>query len=336
MNNLFFLLRPDIAFIFVWSICLFLAANISFYNLDTLNFNSPVLIFISLISLQYLILFNVLKRFFKINKNPLLFSLRERKYQNSKSILKIANLLFYIWLIILAIKIFIFGGVPILSRLFSDGDINYTNFYLPTLGGCEQIIRIMGNSLYVIYFINLDKKFKNFFNFQFFLFIFFLSSPLVIELSRGNQIFLIITTFAVMISFLKFKTKNELVKYICFFILTISICLIIFGFFALTRNQASYEETQNMINSLDSSSPIIRVFLQSKFAFLFIKIFWYLTAPILNINLQMQSYPDFNFSLDFLSTIFPTLIRGYFFSKDFGDLIMGEFFNTFGFFTKFF
>ena len=131
-----------------------------------------------------------------------------------------------------------------------------------------------------------------------------------------------------MISFLKFKTKNELVKYICFFILTISICLIIFGFFALTRNQASYEETQNMINSLDSSSPIIRVFLQSKFAFLFIKIFWYLTAPILNINLQMQSYPDFNFSLDFLSTIFPTLIRGYFFSKDFGDLIMGEFFNT--------
>ena len=173
MNNLFFLLRPDIAFIFVWSICLFLAANISFYNLDTLNFNSPVLIFISLISLQYLILFNVLKRFFKINKNPLLFSLRERKYQNSKSILKIANLLFYIWLIILAIKIFIFGGVPILSRLFSDGDINYTNFYLPTLGGCEQIIRIMGNSLYVIYFINLDKKFKNFFNFQFFFLFYF-------------------------------------------------------------------------------------------------------------------------------------------------------------------
>ena len=153
MNNLFFLIRPDIVFIFIWSICLFLAFNISFYDLDTLNLNSPVVIFISLISFQYLILFNVLKRFFKINKIPLLFSLRKRKFENSKRILKIANLLFYIWLIFLAIKIYIFGGVPILSRLFNDGSVNYTNFYLPTLGGCEQIIRILGNSFYVVYFL---------------------------------------------------------------------------------------------------------------------------------------------------------------------------------------
>ena len=277
-----------------------------------------------------------LKRFFKINKTPLFFSLRKRTNQNSKYILKIANLLFYIWLILLAIKIYIFGGMPILSRLFGDGAINYLNFYFPTLGGCEQIIRILGNSLYVVYFINLDKKFKNFFNFHFLSFLFFLSSPLLIELSRGNQIFLMLTIFAVIISFLKFKTKNELVKFLCFFIFSILISVIILGFFGLTRFQASYEETTNMILNIDSNSPIIRSILQTKFAYLFIKIIWYFTAPILNINLQMQSYPNFNFSPDVLSSIFPTVIRSYFFNNDYGDLVMGEFFNTSGFLQSFF
>lgn len=338
MISLFNFIRPDLVFISVWFFSLFLALNFTYFGLPTLKLDSPIVIYSIFISLQYITIFQTLKNFLKIPKSPNhnLMKIKYNKYQQ-RNLSKLAYLFFAFWALVFFITTIIRGGFPLINIYFGNGEIIYTNFDLPTIAGLANLSRILGCSLFGIYFlrefiffrkINITPKLI------FFLFILF--SPLIISLSRGNQSLLLLVFFGTLLSFSEVKFKLKKIIQISFaFILILIIFIFSFTAFQFLRI-GNYELLMDNFGDLDLyikglgfESNIKQLDFLTKgitglVSFSFVN---YFSGPINNINLKMVQAPDFNFTFDFLNQIFPTFIRSIVTEKDYGSLLI-DIYNT--------
>ena len=337
MLNIFNFIRPDFGFSIIWIICLCCASIFSFRAIEPLNFYSPIWIYSIYIIFQYSFIYYLLKYFFNLSKLPKNIKINIKQKSLNFKVLKIANYNFLIWFGIFIFTFLIRGNIPLFSRLFGDSQINYTNFYLPTIAGFASIIRIFGSCLYLIYIINNFKDYKNKeFITVFMKFIFIFLSPLILEVSRGNQIFLTIIVFITCCSFLDNQiSRKNFYKFIIFIFSSFFFLILIYSLMGIFRYQ-NYGDFQDMLSEtylrsrvFSSKFSYLDFLTKGKIGLITYQITLYLSGGVININSQMQNYSDLNLNFNIFAGIFPTLIRNLFFnSNSYGDLIMGEYFNV--------
>tara|TARA_B100000212_G_C27382717_1_gene537832 strand:+ start:512 stop:1807 length:1296 start_codon:yes stop_codon:yes gene_type:complete len=338
MISLFNLIRPDLVFISVWFMSLLFALNFSYFGLPTLKLNSPIVLYSIFISLQYIIIFQTLKIFLKIPKSPNhnLMKIKYNKDQQRK-LSNLAYLFFAFWALIFFITTIIKGGFPSISIFFGNRVILYNNFNLPTISGLSNLFRILGCSLFGIYFLREFISFRKIkINTKLIIFLFVLFSPLILTLSRGDQSCLLLVFLSTLVAFSEVKLNYKkiiLFSFVFILIVIIFICLFAaFQFLRIGSNELLMETLGDLdiyIKGLRFESNIKQLDFLTKgitglVSFSFVT---YFSGPINNINLKMIEAPDFNFTFGFLNQIFPSFIRNIVTEKDYGSLLI-DIFNT--------
>ncbi len=340
MINIISLVRPDLVFIFVWSFSIFLAYNFSYFGLPTLEINSPIIIYILYLSIQYSAIFQFFKKFFNIPLLPPKNNLLEKySFFKQRSLLKLSYLFISFWLFVFLLTWISFGSFPLLSVLFGNSEIIYANFALPTIAGFGNLFRIMGSSLLAIYLIKEYSNLKKFrLSFKFLLFIFVLFSPSILYLARGDQVFILLVVLSTIITFFH---KNISFRKLWFYLILLVIFALVggicFGLFNIIRyGNSQVEFYQNLddltffIEGLNYKSKInqLSFLTEGQFGLISFPFFSYFSSPINNINLKLLESADFNFNFQFLNQVFPTFIRNFLIEKnDYGSLLI-DFFNT--------
>lgn len=337
MISLFNLIRPDLVFISTWLFSLLLALNFSYFGLPTLKLDSPIVIYSIFISLQYITIFQVLKIFFKIPKFPnhYLMKIKYDKYQQ-RNLSRLAYLFFSFWALVFFMTSIIKGGFPLISIFFGNGEILYSNFNLPTISGLANLFRILGCSLFGIYFLREYIFFKKIYiKPKLIIFLFVLFTPIILTLTRGDQSLLLLVFLSTLVSFSELRIKFKKIILISFaFILLSIIFIVLFSAFQYLRISDDLlvgilDDLDIYIKGIGFESNIKQLDFLTKgvtglVSFSFVT---YFSGPINNINLKMLEAPDFNFTLDFLNQIFPTIIRNIVNEKDYGALLI-DIFNT--------
>ena len=334
----FRLLSPGILFSLVWIFALITAWVFPFDSRD-LNLTTYVII------LGFCLLFLAFDFFLSPSSRNIVFpviafdSLRVFRYY--------ARLFFFLWLFIFLLTIAYTGDLPLLSLITGSG-FTYTSFAIPTLGGLGNLSRIISLQLiliYLLYSLYSRAKFQLTDISGFFLLLF---SPIVFTLSRGDQVLCLLTvafTGALFFprTFMQFKFRSD--NYFLYTILLLPTALLLFGFFQYARHG-------NLgVLSADQPEAISYFLAQSRFELLneffgfhpglhlvFSALIVYISAPIYNLSLQLDTFHWFAFSDSIFSSIFPTVIRDFFFPSSadrYGELVI-EAFNTSTFMPSFF
>ncbi len=253
--------RPDFAFIIVWILVYILA------SLDILNFGYIYSVKIALLIISncigFLLIYSLCK--FILNK-------KDKQIDEPNLILleKLTKNLLVIWLILFVYIIYECNGIPIFWKIYGESK-GYVDFYVPIFSGLMNLIRIIifCNSIYLI-----SKKFS--WKYAIILTLIIISS--LIELSRGNIIFLLLCGFGLAVT-----TFNIIIK-LKYLLFTILFGILLFGYVESLRSPSS----NYSYNTCELKDKITDVCLKYKITYYlpngFIATYLYITTPIANLN----------------------------------------------------
>jgi len=302
------LLNPSLIFFITWiPALLFLIFNGHHGYSLKLSGNISIFIFMNLL---ILLILNFIFGFNSGYSRSAFF--QKFNFLKLHQIKRIINLLFFIWFIGFILNIFFSGGFPLLWLLTGDSR-NYTDFGIPTFSGLLNMIRCFLSTL-LIFLLSKDTKSSCLY---LLILTFLIFSVLLLELSRGNAIFLFLHVFTAFILF----RKKSIFKFLFSSILIILTGIPLFYLIKMVR-------TTEGLETLFSAEIITFGFFEP--------ILNYIFYPLLNLNLYFQDIILFNFEPNYsLSGFVPTFIRQSFFdSGNYGQLV-NEAFNTSTFFVPF-
>lgn len=247
--------RPDFIFSLVWLTTMVL--NFSFQTIYTVpaNIKVTLLIFSNIIgSIAIYYFFNTkVYRMAKSQITPVnVVQLNQLK--------KWTYIIVSIWFVGFAINIAFSKGVPLYWKLIGDSR-TYTEFGVPSFSGLLNAIRLFSSVSLMIILIHRFKIID-----AFLLVVLLVSS--LLELSRGNFTFLLLTVLGVIFLYKRFNWKMILL-----FLLGILGFLVFFGYLGNIRGSSGE------INSILSENSIFK-----NIPNIFIWGFTYITSPLNNLN----------------------------------------------------
>lgn len=257
--------RPDVLFGLVW-ISTTLLAFVDLYEMGISN----------TFSVSALIIFNVVS-FFGIyalvkakllNKNTLATS--PVVGDDFLKLTKITYVLSVIWFLIFIFIVYKNHGVPVLWYI-NHIQKSYVDFGIPTLSGFANALRTFIFCLSILLFIKTKNRYMVGISFLMFLFS-------LLELARGNTIYLVLCGVSVILLNLKINlfSKNLLLKLAVF----LSVFVVLFGIVEKIRTPELTEEEKlaRYVTALNQSPPIRAYFLRS------------LEDPAAEISLRYPTY----------------------------------------------
>lgn len=226
---------------------------------------------------------------------------------------KITIILFLIWIVGFILNVILSGGFPLLWLLTGDSR-NYLDFGIPTFSGLLNMLRCFLSTA-VVFLLFKDTK-----NRYFYLLILscLILSLSLLELSRGNTLFLLLHVFT---AFILFRKKNA------FKLLRNLLLLIIFGLpiFYIMKLVRTSEGLESLLSDEVVIFMIIEPFLN------------YISYPLINLSLYFKDIVYFNFEPNLtLAGFVPSFIRDIFIEPGNYGKLENESFNTSTFYSPFF
>ena len=311
--------RPDIVYFIVWTVTL-LVAWVNPIEMYRVPMDSIVSFYIVLSILSFYLVYWLLRLLALDSKLVATVDFRRHRMLNDFSSLyyekRAFKILFYAWVVLYAVQVFVSGGVPLAWVLMSDSR-TYSSFGVPTLGGLLNIFRSFMLT-YVVYVIFADHfrlwKRTTLYGYMFL----FLFVAYFVELSRGNGIVLMLHGVMMFLSVTKFNIK-KIFSYLimfCFFVMA-------FGFFEVMRYGFDVSHAVGKASLFSGSDSDFKIW------HLAMSLFMYVSAPLANLNLQMDSADLFDFGgVISLLSFLPTIIRSYFEAQGGYGLLVSEAYNT--------
>lgn len=313
-------LSPIIIFLIPWvlgSIATF------YYSENSIIFNdlsSTGLWYLSLLSLfmiYSILIFNIQRR-----KRVDIENIVKKKI-NFNSLKQLVSLIVISHLSIMILAIVYSSGFP-LFWIFTGDIKTYANYGIPTISGLGNMIRafgLVGCLILYLYGTKAQKKTGVYSAF------YFLFTAFFIELSRGNGSVLIAHAIGFYFLIKKITIKN--------FLTTMLIIIVFIPFFAflqvLRYGDFDLERANDqLLNVGINEASATNLFITP--------LVLYTSTPIMNMDLNLKSAPDFKFSPDSsIETLVPTFLRNIIYTRreyvaDCGDLISCAY-NTTSFLT---
>lgn len=296
-------LSPAIVYLLVWSIPFLLIIIVGEPIFPSLSNGTMALIFIPIIF--FFIYSILLRKFYSIRRGNCLDSIFHKIDTNK--LIRVTKILFIIWLIIYLINIVASGGLPIWWK-YTGNDKTYVDFGVPTLWGLGNMIRaIILTNCYIIV-----KKTSGLVKARYYLIGgFLIFSALVLELSRGNAIFLILHPLS--LYFLLYKVT--ITRFMKWGVIGL-IFVMLFGIIQVVR----YDDGYNILKSYSQSQGLS---VESPVILLAVPTIFYTTKPIINVDLNVRHADLYSISPYYTTQgLIPGFIReSVFGSGDYGVLI---------------
>lgn len=223
--------------------------------------------------------------------------------------IKKIDLLFKLWCVVYLVNIVGSGGFPLLWVVLGDPR-TYADFGLPTLGGLGNMLRaFILSACYLIYYESqLPRRTRIRYAA---LGIFLVLTAFLLETGRGNGVVLILHPVAFHFLLNKF-TFSRLVKWF----VAVGCFLLMLGSIQLIR----YTDGIDKLQSYAENSGFVDI---NIFELLLVPSVMYISAPIVNTDLNVRISPPLQFSPYYsLQGIAPTVIRDRIFERgDYGELV---------------
>jgi hypothetical protein len=308
--------NPFFVFSLVWMLPLMIITTIPVagYGLSWSSSAAGFIIFnIILFGVSFLFV-----KFAAIKKRPSV----NQNYFASPSFVRAAgvylNRLLYIWLLTYIFIVFIDGGLPLFWVLLGDPR-TYVDFGIPTISGLTNMVRaFLVVGFYVLFKFDTQHRKR-----YFLILTGLLGSAFVLETSRGNGTFLLLHLICIYLVFNR-PTLRLVVN-------TALICVVLL-FFGGLLNAFRYGQDLDYLLTLADNYGMEN-FSGGLFSAAFVPAISYLTLPLVNLNLKLDTLPLVSFSPYYsLQGVFPTVIRELMFQKGDYGLIVDEAHNVASFF----
>lgn len=272
--------RPDFIFSSVWLATMILSFFVQ--TIYTVPFNAKVTSLIITNILSSIFIYHVFRGFYCVNSQDEIVFLDAQKIYELK---KWTYRLVVFWLVGFIINIIFSKGIPIYWKIVGDSR-TYTSYGVPSFSGFLNAIRIFTSVSLMVLLIH---KFK----IKDFIILLFLLVTSIMEISRGNFTFLLLTVVSVFFLYKKFDWKM-----IALLLVGIGAFLVFFGFIGNFRGSSG-----------NITSIIVNKSMAKNLPGIFVWGIAYISSPFNNLNYAAEWInPNYLPQFTFMGMV-PTIIR---------------------------